>query len=266
MTSPSSREDFRDWVNGLPLPAWPVMPLTHITKAFVAQDIVRKGMIEPNEVGPLGIPLAYMFYGRPGYRVSGDGAIKVAAACPICFIFDPDTLKSAELIHGFDTGAFGKRLYSHVLLDEMSVDDFRLGPDLDDANRIISALFKSRASYFDGDTTKIGEPNDYAPDWNFLAQAYIQLLASKGRNEPDDRLGSIEIAFSDAVALSKSLKAIIVPHSIWDGTDNAPWLNELDGTGIEVIPYKFTPGKSPEHYFTLIESEVRALFKDWGHL
>ena len=266
MADPEDRDDFRDWVDALPDPGWPSMPLTHITKAFVAQDVARRGRIEPNEVGPLGVPLAYMFYGRPGYRVSGDGAIKVAAACPVCFVFDPEIISRANKVHAFDTGAFGKRLYSHVMLEEMNVGDFSLGGNNDRPNRIISRIFGSRASYFDGDTSGVGQPSDYAPDWNFLAQAYVQLLASKGRNEPDDRVGSIEVAFADPVPIKDSLKAVIVPHSIWNDSDPAPWLTQLNSEGVEILPYKFSPGKAPEHYFTLIEFEVRSLLIDWGHL
>lgn len=266
MANPDDRDDFREWIDGLPDPGWPTMPLTHITKAFVAQDVARRGKVEPNEVGPLATPLAYMFYGRPGYRVSGDGSVKVAAACPVCFVFDPSILARANKIHSFDTGAFGKRLYSHVMLEEMNVGDFEVGTDISRPNKLIAKLYGSRASYFDGDTAGIGVPSSYAPEWNFLAHAYVQLLASKGRNEPDDRVGSIEVAFSDPVPLQDALRAIVVPHSIWNDTESAPWLTDLRANGVEILPYKFAPGKAPEHYFTLIEFEVRSLFRDWGHL
>jgi hypothetical protein len=117
------RPDFREWVDKQLNPNWPPMPLTHITKALTAADIAKSGYVDLVNCDVFEKPLAYFFYGRPAYRVSGDGAIKIEAACPCCFIFNAKLIDKAEAIFAFDTGAFDKRLYKHMLTDEMAVED-----------------------------------------------------------------------------------------------------------------------------------------------
>jgi hypothetical protein len=113
------REGFRQWVSKQPNPGWKLMPLTHISKGITADDIIHSGAISPIKCGVFNEPLAYFFYGRPAYRLNGDDVIKMEAACPFCFVFDSGLIEKAKFIHAFDTGAFAKRLYNHVLMDEM---------------------------------------------------------------------------------------------------------------------------------------------------
>ena len=259
------RPEFRDWIDGQDAPDWGLMPLMHVTKAFTANDIIREGRLEPREASPLPVPLAYTFYGRPAFRVSGDGTIRVAATCPICFVFDPKLINRASAIHAFDTGAFGKRLYSHVMIDEMNVNDFSLEQETDRPNKLIKGAFGERLAYFEGDLSKANSA-DTAPAWNFLAQAYLQLLVSPGRNEPDDRVAAIEVGFADPVELADNLLAVIVPHVLLDDADPAPWLVELQKSGVDILPYRFSTGKSPDHYNALIIAEAKSLLEQMGHL
>jgi len=262
----TGRPGFREWVDKQPDPGWGLMPLTHITKGIGAEDIIRSGRVAATPCDTFGESLAYFFYGRPAYRVSGDGATKVEAACPYCFIFDPLLIKEAKALHAFDTGAFSARLYKHILLDEMSVADFSLDRDERRPNRIISAVFTTMQTYFDGDTTKVITPEKGARAWEFHARSYLQLLTSPGRNEPDDRVCSIEVTFGDSVPLDGHLRAVVVPHTLWDGAAGAPWLAYLHSAGVTIEPYLFVPGRHPEHYHALLESAVRQLYVKWGHL
>jgi hypothetical protein len=208
--------------------------------------------------------LAYLFYGRPAYRVSGDGPIKLPSACPTCFIFDPQLINQATSIHAFDTGAFNARLFKHALMEEMRIEDFSLEKDTSRLNKLINAVFGSPEDYFDGVIPEDSIDKKSAK-WEFLAQSYLSLLISRGRNEPDDRIGSIETVFDSNVPLDPNLRAIIVPHVIWDNGNGAPWLVELSRKGIDVLPYHFVPSRNPEYYNALIESEVRRYYKenDW---
>jgi hypothetical protein len=158
------RASFREWVDKQPNPNWPLMPLTHITKGVGAEDISRSGMVDN---GIFDEASAYFFYGRPAYRVSGDGAIKVEAACPYCFVFSAALISKAKAIFAFDTGAFDKRLYKHILMDEMNVEDFSLGTASERPNRIISSLFGTRGAYFDGDISKIPDRESWLNRGNF---------------------------------------------------------------------------------------------------
>ena len=210
--------------------------------------------------------MAYFFYGRPAYRLAGDGAVKVEAACPFCFIFNASLIDKAKTVFAFDTGAFDDRLYKHILVDEMKVEDFSLEKDSTRPNRVISAVFGSRQNYFDGDISKIPTPEALTKPWDFHARAYLHLLKSPGRNEPDDRICSIEVIFGENVPLKGNLLAAIVPHTLWDNGNHAPWLQELQADGVSIAPYIFVPGRHPEHYHAQLEAAVRALYQGWGAL
>jgi hypothetical protein len=258
------RPDFREWVDKHPDPKWGLMPLTHITKGIVAGDIIRSGSIDPSECRVFQDSLAYLFYGRPAYRVSGDGAIRVEAACPFCFIFNSALIEKAKTIFAFDTGAFANRMYSRILLEEMEVNDFNLEKNTSRPNRIISSVFGSRRDYFQGDTSKI-DPDSPAA-WEFHARAYLHLLASPGRNEPDDRVCSIEVIFGESIELAGNLMAVSVPHTLWNDDTRTPWLEKLKESGVAVSPYVFVPGRHPDYYHALLEAAVLELYEGWGAL
>jgi hypothetical protein len=260
------RSGFRDWVDSKPDPDWPLMPLTHITKGIGAQDVSQAGKIAPTECDVFQEPLTYFFYGRPAYRVSGDGAIKVEAACPFCFIFNAELIEKSKAIFAFDTGAFDKRMYKHILLDEMDLEDFSLETDVGRPNRIISSVFKSKTAYFEGDLSKVADPGSLTTVWEFHARAYLDLILSRGRNEPDDRICSIEVIFGDPVSLEGNLLAVIVPHTLWVDNQGAPWLEVLQADGVTIVPYLFIPNRHPEYYHAIMEAAVRDLYKVWGVL
>lgn len=121
---PKGRPGFCEWVDAGTDPGWKTLPLTHVTSGVKSDDILRGNKVEisPKEIFE-GQPLAYFFYGRPAFRIGDEEVIKLEAACPHCFIFDGALLKDAEAIFAFDTGAFDKRLYSHVMQEEMNVAD-----------------------------------------------------------------------------------------------------------------------------------------------
>src|ERR1035438_4175455 len=106
---PKLRPGFMEWVDEQPKPNWGILPLTHITQGVSAEDVLRSGRIEPSDCCVFGEPLAYFFYGRPAYRIAGQGVIKAEALCPYCFIFKPELVDRAKAIYAFDTGAFNKR-------------------------------------------------------------------------------------------------------------------------------------------------------------
>lgn len=264
MVKRSARPGFRKWVDEQAAPAWPQLPLTHIAKSLIAEDIAASGVVDVAECQVFKRPLTYLFYGRPAYKVRGDGAIKLPSACPTCFIFDPKLVEAALSIHAFDTGAFHARMYKHSLMEEMRVEDFSLEKDTSRLNKLIAAVFGSPEDYFDG-VIPDDSVDAKSKKWEFLAQSYLSLLVSKGRNEPDDRIGSIEAIFDAPIPLDPHLKAVIVPHVIWGDGNGAPWLADLAKAGVKVIPYHFVPSRNPDYYNALIEAEVRRYYRenDW---
>ncbi len=267
MKKPSPvRNEFCEWVDRHPDPEWDGMPLTHIAKGVTARDIITAGRLEPSHCDVLDAELIYCFYGRPAYRVGGDGAVKQEALCPYCFIFSPDLIKRAREIHAFDTGAHGNRLFSHILADEFSVTDFSLGRDTKRADRLIGATFGSRPAYFEGDVSEIGDINTISKSYEFQTRAYLSLITSPGRNEPDDRVYTIEVNFADPISLNGLLLAVVVPHTLWGHKDNAPWLDELSNTGVEICTYPYYPGRGSEYYQAQLEHAVRDFYNERGVL
>jgi hypothetical protein len=146
-------------------------------------------------------------------------------------------------------------------MEEMHITDFSLGSDYRRANRLISTVFGTRSAYVKGDMTAASKVA--INSWDFLPKAYLDLISSPGRNEPDDRICSVEFIFSADVPLS-GVKAMIVPHTLWDVDSKAPWLHELQVIGVQISPYQFIPGRSPEYYHSLLECEVEELYRTWG--
>ncbi len=124
-------------------------------------------------------------------------------------------------------------------------------------------VFSSIENYFDGDISKAISPEEGAAAWEFHARAYLQLIGSPGRNEPDDRICSIEVVVGEPIPLEGNLRAVIIPHTLWDGPTRAPWLEALNTKGIEIIPYLFVPGRHPEHYHAMLEAQVREAYHRW---
>lgn len=263
---PEGRKGFREWVDQQRDPGWGLMPLTHISKGITAEDIIRAGKIRASQCDVFNKAVAYFFYGRPAYRVSGDDVIKVEGACPFCFVFSDQLIKEATSIYAFDTGAYHRRMYKHILLDEMDVEDFSLELDHTRPNKLIAKVFRSKEAYFSGDTTGAITQEDGAEAWQFHARAYLQLLTSRGRNEPDDRICSIEILFGEDVPIAGNLLAVVVPHTMWSSGKKAPWLETVSASGVEIVPYLFIPNRHPEHYHAILEGEVRGLYQRRGIL
>lgn len=180
------------------------------------------------------------------------------------FVFNSALIEKAKTIFAFDSGAFAKRMYSRILVEEMNIEDFSLETDASRPNRLIASVFGQRRDYFQGDTSKL-DLDSPAP-WEYHARAYLHLLASPGRNEPDDRICSIEVVFGEPIELSGNLMAVIVPHTLWNNDSRAPWLEKLKDDGVAISPYIFVPGRHPDYYQALLEAEVRDLYEGWGAL
>ena len=157
-------------------------------------------------------------------------------------------------------------MYSRIITEEMAVEDFSLETDKARLNKLVSSVFGTREYYLDGDLTKIVSPDEGAKSWEHHARAYLNLLASPGRNEPDDRVYSVEIIFNHKVALAGDLLAVIVSHTHWNETESAPWLTQLHDDGAKILPYMFVPGRHPEHYHALLEIEVKNFYKREGYI
>jgi hypothetical protein len=232
-----------------------------MTRGTLAELIARYGIIEPTPCKVLGKETSYFFYGRAAYRPSDAKVIQHEYDAPHCFVFREILLGEADAVHAFDTGAHEKRSYDYMLTKDMRLDDFNLVGDINRPNKLAACIFGTISAYFEADRSKI--PEGITQPWQHLPHAYVQLLKSSGRNEPDDRICSIEVAIHETVSLRSNLKAVIVPHTAWNEKTRATWLEDVAFQGAEIVPYRFVGGYPPEHCHTLVVDAVRNLYRDW---
>jgi hypothetical protein len=257
---------FRRWIERHEEVIWPHLPLTHVTRAVFAEKILATGELRPERCPVFSEDLTYTFYGRPAYRATSDQVIQLEASCPCCFIFEAQLMSSASRVHAFDTGAFSKRLFNHVLDAGLQIADFALDPDPNAANRLISAAFPAQEAYFEADRSNLTSPEEGADPWELQGRSYLALLKAQGRNEPDDRICTIEATFAETISLKENLRALVVPHTFWSEKGRSPQLQAYADTGVEIGTYRFIPGRPPEHYHTLLEQSVRRLYEIWKYL
>jgi hypothetical protein len=127
-------------------------------------------------------------------------------------------------------------------------------------------VFGSHGAYFAGDLRAVAAKPPTVEAHEFHAKAYMDLILSPGRNEPDDRVFSIEVVSSEQVPLAGALLAIALPHTLSNAGVRAPWLQSLAKSGVDMIPYEFLPGRPPQHYQTLVEQAVKAYYERKGYL
>jgi hypothetical protein len=260
----SKRRYFQKWIEKQPDPKWPALPLTHITKGITAQDIATESAVEPQLCPVFNIPLTYFFYGRAAYRVSGDGALKLEATFPFCFVFDPELMKQARKVYPFDTGAFEKRMYVHHLMEEMKIDDFAMLAKPDVANRLIKSVFAELNTYLAADRSRIRPADQISEPGDLHVRAYLELVGSMGRNEPDDRICTVEVILDKKIDLEKHLLALIVPHTLWNPKTKTDWLQSLAAGGATILTYESIPGRSPEYYQAQLEATLKNFYHSRG--
>jgi hypothetical protein len=243
-----------------------LLPLTHVTSCITARKIIRDGFVKPIRCDVIGDTVAFFFYGRPAFRVNNDEVVKLESASPFCFVFSPKLIEKAKDIYAFDTGAFAKRLYNNVLHEGFELESFSLGDDSSMPNRLIARVFADKSSYIRGDCSKIVDVSYISAPHEFEARAYLKLLSSPGRNEPDDRVSAIEVQIASQVDVKQNLLAISLPHTLCGLDDKPDWLAELEQERIHLLPYMFVPGRPPEHYHSILEQSVHSYYELNGWL
>lgn len=263
MTS-GPRRYFQSWVLKQEDPDWPRMPLTHISAGMGARDIISDGAINPGYCEVMKEARAYMFYGRAAYRIGSEKTVPFEAFCPFCFVFDGALVKRAKTIIPFDTGAYHRRIFKYHDGDDVNIDDFSILDDKTTLNRLIKCIFRDREKYAYADRTVVPQAHEICGAGDFDVRIYLSMIRADGRNEPDDRVSSIEVSFSDPIPLQDSLKCVIVPHTMLDEDDESTeWFRNIQTSGVEVRAYKFIPMKPPEYYHALMESEFISLLEEW---
>ena len=250
---------FKKWVSEQSKSSSKFLPLTHITLARFARDILSDGRIEPRSCKVLGRAVAYFFYGRAAYRVGGDETVSTESRLPICFILKSDLIRQSNDVYPFDSGAFEGSLYKDYMGHEFQLSDFSLAGEPLLPNQLISTAYPSLEDYVSGNSENIVDPDEVSNRGDFEVQAYLKLINSEGSNTPDDRVGSIEVLFSDAVEIKDNLVCAIVPHTLMAPKLGAQWPKEQEDKGVKILTYEFLPKRRPEYF----QAEIEKLFRDF---
>lgn len=257
---------FSKWLKTKERTTFGYLPLTHVTKAINLEKIIVGKWLKPTHCPNFDEDILYTFYGRAAYRVAGDGVIRNESLSPVCLVFNGELIKRAKNIFPFDTGAYKNRMYKHHFGDELKLDDYSIGTDIELPNQLIQSLYKTVGNYFDADTRIVPPRTEVTRKSDMSAGLYLDLIKSEGRNEPDDRVGSIEVLLQDAVKVADHLRCIILPDAFDVESDDGEWLELIRAMGCQIRFYKYVPGKGPDYYHCHLETELRKFFIEQGHV
>jgi hypothetical protein len=241
----NGRNKLRKLVAGA-LPARPRLPLVHSTDAYVFDEVITSGQIEPQSCNVfVGESLIYTFYGRPSFRPNmSELATTMEHYLPVCLIFRQSFSKEIRRVFPFDTGAFVNDFYESYLHKKMVLGDFALEPDLETPGRVISTFFGTPRSYLQA---RPASPMELDPN-QFEARSYAALIDAKDSNAMDSRGSGIEVQIADAVSVADWVEAAIVPSTFADSVIG----KELHRLKIEILPYDVHGRMRPNEYFSSI--------------
>src|SRR5450755_1518104 len=95
----------RELVRRQPAPAKTILPFTHTTKPKTVRDILKQAppALKRSICAPFVDPFAFVFYGRPAYRIErSPGQKKGSRANPVCFLLRAGSLGAPKGIFVFD--------------------------------------------------------------------------------------------------------------------------------------------------------------------
>jgi hypothetical protein len=203
-----------------------LLPLTHTTDGYRFRDIVSTRELAVTNCDVFNEPLLYLFYGRPAYRsASAKKATILSAFSLVCFVLRTEALTRPRRLFPFDTGAMHNGFYSAYLHPDMSLDNFELECDVEEARKLVEIFYEDNANYFMG---KCASGKTF-PILEMEAHCYYSLIGTQAQTDTDDRKGSIEIQFDHNIALDPSnVLAVVMPEPFWDDTEISDFVvNEL---------------------------------------
>ena len=230
------------------------LPLVHSTLCDNLQSIAAESALRPTDCPVFGMPLVYLFYGRPSYR-SRKGATPDTRInyCPVCFIFKPSRLLAAPTrIFPFDSGAAKGGRFSRFI-SAAEADRYALSPAIKSIQQFTHKFFESNGDYF------VGVPRSglVIPADQHEAMRYYHLVSSDEPASFDDRRSAIEVQYSDPILLRDTLWAVVLPTTfLSDDNIHHAIVSEW---GAFPITYNFVLGSLPSEY----SSVIRAKYQDW---
>lgn len=190
--------------------AYQPLPLTHLTDAETFLRITETSQVNPPDPCPVfNERLAYLFYGRPSYRLRdrNEGTTSLISILPVCLILKPIS-KDIRRVYPFDSGGF--HLYSDYFHHSFTMDDYELDPILDSAEKIASHFYESNHHYMKGEPK--GDIAISAASTK--EQAYYNLIRAAA-GSGDERRSTVELQASAPLSVRDSLLAVIFPEELY---------------------------------------------------
>jgi hypothetical protein len=203
---------FSEYLDQWP-PVGPALPLVHTCRALDFREVLASGNLQPVMCDVFKEDLAYLFYGRPAFRLGAPNEPTDLDACyPVVLVMSPAINCSKVRVAPFDTGAWERGLYQAHCAPGMKLEDFCLPPDAI-PGRIVAAFFGNNESYYDANP---GELN--AKTLDFEAKSYHAIISNAGAASVDDRRGTIEVQVDQPVVITpEHVLKILVPQ---------PWVKD----------------------------------------
>jgi hypothetical protein len=193
-----------------------LLPLVHITRAYVFDIILDGDSLEPKPCDVFKEDLIYLFYGRPAYRAKDGNNARLQFEWPIIFVFDPTKVRDIKRIYPFDTGAFELRLYAEFFDKDSQLSDFEMNTSFESVQKMVGAFYIDNNEYYLGETRRnveMGNRQFEAQGLHELARLPgvqgTKLLPDRTR---DERSSAIEVQVSKTISLKDALIAVVLPQ------------------------------------------------------
>lgn len=239
------------------------MPMVHTTSAYYLRHIVESDAVLPQDCEVFRNKLSYFFFGRPAYKVKGDGLQGAEWELPACLIFDYDVISKPTRIFPFDTGAHYHKLVPNFI-GMMARSEFEATPVADAPLKIVGAFFTDIRSYFEARPKALSDfEREFSPNvFDAEVKAMHRLATSESNAKLDDRRLSVEVQLDTALDLkvAKPL-AVVAPLPYCDDKGFRDHVQSV--WSAQLISYPIT-ALSVEAYYALIYERVGAFYAKLG--
>lgn len=197
-------------------PSLPLLPLVHTTDLWNFRKIMSsdRPAITPSKCKYYDEALSYFFYGVPCYRANASiDSVSLSALYSVCLILRPDSIPPPYRIMPFDSGAMHNSLFKEYLHPKMTVGDFELYADLNEAAKLVNYFYGSNKDYCRGKA----KPDVKFSPLDLEVDSLLAIIQARAQTRHDERRSAVEVQLTEIVSLShETVMAVILPESLLD--------------------------------------------------
>jgi len=233
------------------------LPFFHTCKGENLRNIFVSRKISPNQCKVFKKDLTYLFYGKPAYRVSGDGSTsRDCGRFPVTFIIQlDDSSVSIEQAFPFDTGAFTNGIFEDVCDTEKNPAKYELGSSLEDIRKFITCFYGTDKNYY----CTPNENKDNFKPFSFELQRILRLIQGSSSKRYDNRAYTVELQIANPIMFdSSSIKAILLPADYMGNNDFDSYLYNNNIDAITYTLEQVDPAHMTPHLHALAEEYMKS--------